>query len=119
MTNHSHDIGELRKYVDTREGFQSTNLHDMASLLAADLLEQHDYLQISLDDWPAARALVEEMIGHQITKNNKDINQSKLEELTKKWNRNPSSWTEEDKEEFTKAWIKVNLPTRLEDVPQP
>lgn len=65
MTNHSTQIANLRNTAETTGLTQANDLR-----LAADLLEIHDATGISLDAWPAARGLVENLIGHRIEPNN-------------------------------------------------
>lgn len=60
-TNHSPEIVRLRERAKRKERYDQ-----LVYLLAADLLESHDESGISLDTWPAARNLVELLIGDEI-----------------------------------------------------
>ena len=64
-TDHSADINRLRAEAHGTDNRGSR----LVLFTAADLLEIHDDTGISLDEWPAARLLVESLIGHPITEN--------------------------------------------------
>lgn len=66
-TNHRNEIVALRAVANTP--VVRSDLERQTLEVAADLLEMHDATGISLDDWPAARSLVENLIGHPITEN--------------------------------------------------
>lgn len=65
QTDHSAQITVLRERV-SRLADETDRL---AGLTAADLLEIHDATGLSLDNWPAARQLVEKFICGPITEN--------------------------------------------------
>lgn len=70
-TDHSEEISQLRGAVTALDqiGGLRTTITYQAMDLAADLLEMHDQTGISLDSWPAARALVETLTGKPIVEN--------------------------------------------------
>lgn len=67
MTDHSVEVARLRASCppDTHELTDD----QVATLLAADLLEVHDDTGISLDTWITAREFVERRIGRTIAEN--------------------------------------------------
>lgn len=60
-TDHSQEIARLRVRSRVKEQYDR-----LVYQVAADLLEMHDSSGCSLDNWPAARALVELLIGDEI-----------------------------------------------------
>lgn len=66
-TDHSEAICKLRQVA--MEQMAEGSLEQLAHLTAADLLEAHDETGISLDNWAAARALVEYCMERRITEN--------------------------------------------------
>lgn len=64
-TDHGAEVMRLRQRAKNKERYDH-----LVYLLAADLLEAHDESGISLDNWPAARNLVELLIGDEITESN-------------------------------------------------
>lgn len=74
MTDHRTEIEALRGLADNMAvGSDPSHTDELLKVLtlrvAADLLEIHDATGISLDNWPAARQLVEVLIGHEIQEN--------------------------------------------------
>lgn len=65
-TDHSTDITALRDRAAT---YEEGSFVRLTVETAADLLELHDETGISLDNWVAARGLVENLIRHEITEN--------------------------------------------------
>lgn len=60
-TDHSLEIWELREKAKRKERYDA-----LVYTLVADLLQAHDESGIALDDWSAARDLVEMLIGEPI-----------------------------------------------------
>lgn len=60
-TDHSAEVARLRERAQRKERYDR-----LVYELAADLLESHDQSGIALDNWPAARDLVELLIGDDI-----------------------------------------------------
>lgn len=68
MTDHSDDVARLRASCPPDTTPVLTD-EQVATLLAADLLEAHDDTGISLDHWIAAREFVERHIGRTLQEN--------------------------------------------------
>lgn len=60
-TDHSLEIWELREKAKKKERYDA-----LVYELCADLLQSHDESGIALDDWTAARDLVELLLGESI-----------------------------------------------------
>lgn len=65
-TDHSEDIRVLR---DVAKQGSHDRQYKLQLLVCSDLLEMHDRQSLSLDNWKAARALVQGQIGHSIQEN--------------------------------------------------
>lgn len=61
VTDHTEEIANLRRRAVRKERYD-----ELVYLVAAELLEAHDESGITLDNWKAARDLVELLIGSEI-----------------------------------------------------